>query len=313
MLGRAGVLLIAALSLAVASWIAVGAGGSVTPDRDMPVTVGSVQVPAGQLEAAAVRLARAHPRRLAAARKAVAARAIERIWLQGEATARGLRPAAQLGAPRAEVADALVGRGRVPGAAQLADAFDSFHERWRARTRCLADYREPYEDRCGDGLGAAAGTCRWMGEATVCGLHGRVRRRWLVVPGSRSVRAARAAAARLPRRLAGRLRAAHAAVGGLRARGDALAVRGRCMSSPAPHGYAPPRWPERPPNTGRRCGRKPPSARTSPANAKPAPVTRASRVRRSSWLWTRATASYATAIHSCSCSACRTSWGRRRA
>jgi hypothetical protein len=79
MLGRAGVLLIAALSLAVASWIAVGAGGSVTPDRDMPVTVGSVQVPAGQLEAAAVRLARAHPRRLAAARKAVAARAIERI------------------------------------------------------------------------------------------------------------------------------------------------------------------------------------------------------------------------------------------
>jgi hypothetical protein len=224
MLGRAALVLIAALSLAVAGWNAVRVGGSVMPNHDMPVTVGSVRVSAGELEAAAVRLAGAHPRRLAAARKAAAARAIERIWLQGEASARGLRPAAQLGALRAEIADALAGRGRVPGAAQLAAAFDSFHERWRARTHCLADYREPYEDRCGDGPGGAAGTCRWIGEATVCALHGRPRRRWLVVRASRSARAAQAAAAHLPGRLAARLRATRARVVAFGARANALAV-----------------------------------------------------------------------------------------
>jgi hypothetical protein len=219
---RAVVLLIAALSLAVAGWAAVRAGGSVGPTRDAPVTVGSVRVAAAELETSAARLARGRPGRLAAARRAVAARAIERLWLEGEAATRGLRPAAALGVLRSQVADALTGPGRPPDAAHLAAAFDAFHARWRARTRCLAAYRDPYEDRCGDAAGVAAATCRWIGEATVCALRGRSR--WLLVRDAPSAPATRAAASRLPRRLASRLRGARGEVVRLRSRSDALAI-----------------------------------------------------------------------------------------
>ena len=220
--GRTGVLLMAALALAAAGALAVRARGSDEPSGEGAVTVGAVRVPAADLEAAAARLAGGHPRRLAAARAAAAAREIERLWLSGEATARGLRPAPQLGALRAQVADAVAGRGRVPDAARLAAAFDAFHARWRARTRCLGPYRDPYEDRCGDAAGPAVASCRWMGEATVCGVQGRAR--WLVVRESPSARATRAAAARLPRRLARTLRSGRGGVVGLRSRADALAI-----------------------------------------------------------------------------------------
>ena len=62
--------------------------------RTTTVTVGSVRVAATELEAAAARSAGARPARLAGARMAAANRAIERLWLEGEAAARGLRPAA---------------------------------------------------------------------------------------------------------------------------------------------------------------------------------------------------------------------------
>jgi hypothetical protein len=223
MVGRAALLMIAALALAAVGWSAVRARGSTTPG-DAGVTVGPARVGAAQLEAAAARSAGAHRRRLAAARRAVASRAIERLWLEGEAAARGLRPAAPLDRLRGQIADALVGHGRVPRPARFAAAFEAFHERWRARTRCLPDYREPYEDRCGDGTPAAAGTRHWMGEATVCGLRGRGRARWLVVRESRSARAAQAAGARLPLRLALRLVDARAGVVHLGSRADALSV-----------------------------------------------------------------------------------------
>jgi len=213
---RTGVLLMAALALALAGWWAVRAGGAVRPSRDAPVIVGSIQVPAAELEVAATRLAGGHPRRLAAARAAVASQAIERLWLQGEATERGLPPVAPLGALRAQLADALVGPGQVPDTAHLAATFGAFHERWRARTRCLTAYRDPYEDRCGDAAGSPAATCRWMGEATVCGLRGRVRARWLVVRESTSP-----APARLPGSVAPRLRGG---VLHLRSRAEALRV-----------------------------------------------------------------------------------------
>ena len=113
------------------------ARGTVAPSPGAAVTVGSVRVPATELEAAAARSAGARPGRLAGARKAAANRAIERLWLKGEAAARRLRPAANLGVLRAQVADALVGDQPPADAARLAAGFDAYHERWRARTRCL--------------------------------------------------------------------------------------------------------------------------------------------------------------------------------
>jgi hypothetical protein len=220
MAGRAALLMIAVVALAAGGWSAVRARGSVTRSGDAGVTVRSVRVAVAALDAAAARSAGAHPRRLAAARRAVASRAIERLWLRGEAAARGLRPAARLDRLRAQIADALAGPGRVPRPARFAAAFEAFHQRWRAQTSCLPAYREPYEDRCGDGRPAAAGTCLWMGEATVCALRGR----WLVVRESRSARAAQAAGARLPLRLALRLVDARAGVVHLRSRADALSV-----------------------------------------------------------------------------------------
>ena len=221
---RVVVLLIAALALAVAGWAAVRARGTVAPSPDAPVTVGSVRVPAFELEAAAARWAGARPGRLAGARRAAADRVIERLWLKGEAAARRLRPTANLGVLRGQVADALVGAQPPADPASLAAVFDAYHERWRARTRCLAPYRDAYEDRCGDGVGAAAGTCRWMGEATVCDVKDGGRRAWLVVRDRPSARATRAAAARLPRPLGSRLRAARGDVVRFRSRAKALAV-----------------------------------------------------------------------------------------
>jgi hypothetical protein len=185
---RAAVLLIAALCLAAATWAAARARGPAAPDADHPVVVGEQRVAAAALEAAAVRGVHGRPGRLAAARRAAADRAIERRWLAGEAAARGLRPAPDLPALRAQVADALAGPRPLPPPARFAAAFDGFHERWRARTRCLPDYRDPYEDRCGDGTGTAPGHCRWMGEATVCEVQPGVRRRWLVVSDASVVR-----------------------------------------------------------------------------------------------------------------------------
>jgi hypothetical protein len=182
---RAVLVLIAAVCLVTAAWTA-RARGSSAPDADEPVVVGEARVRAADLEAAAERT---RPDRIAAARRAAADRAIERLWLAGEAAARGLRPAADLSALRAQVADTLAGPRPLPGAVRFAAAFDRFHERWRARTRCLPAYRDPYGDRCGDVAPAAAGACRWMGEATVCTLAPGARRRWLVVaPRAQAVR-----------------------------------------------------------------------------------------------------------------------------
>src|SRR5215207_6312570 len=233
------VLPIAAVCATLAGWVVVRSDAPAAPDAAAPVVVGSVRVAAADLEATAARAAGARPRRLAFARRATADRAIERLWLQGEAAARGLRPARGLRDLRGQVADALAGSGPLAGAARLGAAFDAFHERWRARTRCLAAYRDPYEDRCGDvadatdacrgidedrcgdAAGAAAGTCRWMGEATLCA----VRRRWLVVRPLRAPPGAtRAAAARLPGRLARRLRSARGNVVRLRSRAAGLAT-----------------------------------------------------------------------------------------
>ncbi len=221
---RALVLLIASLCATFAGWAAVRQGGAVAPDAGAPVVVGSIRVAAAELEAAATRAAGSRPGRLASARRAAADRAIERLWLEGEAAERGLVPAAGLGDLRGQVADALAGQGPLPGAARLGAAFASFHERWRSRTRCLPGYRDPYEDRCGDGAGAAAGTCRWMGEATLCTVRGGARRRWLVVRAAPSPGAARAAAARLRRPLASLLRRSRSRVIRLRSRASATAT-----------------------------------------------------------------------------------------
>ena len=192
-----------------------GAGLAAGPGRsagaDDAVVVGSVRVPATSLAGAP------------GSRAAAADRAIERLWLEGEASARGLRPERDIADLRGQIADALAGPGPVPEARRFAAAFEAFHRRWRARTRCMPEYRDPYEDRCGDGIAAAAGSCRWMGEATLC----NVRRGWLVVS---SARAGGAAAARLPRRLAAKLEsradrdALRAVTIRVRARDDAVAL-----------------------------------------------------------------------------------------
>jgi hypothetical protein len=142
----------------------------------------------------------------------------------GEARERGLRPAADLPDLRAQVADALAGPRPLAAPNRFATAFDQFHARWRARTRCLPAYRDPYEDRCGDVARAAAGSCVWMGEATRCTLQPGVRRRWLVVTPGAAGRPFRSAASGLPRGLAAQLRGARSNIVRLRSRADATAV-----------------------------------------------------------------------------------------
>ena len=178
---RAGLAIIAALAFGAAGWGANSLRGAAAAGARDGVWVGSQRVAVDAIEAAAVRLAGGRPRRLAAARRTAAGRAIERLWLQGEAAARGLPGGSGLEPLRGAVADALAGPAPVRDPRRFARAFASFHERWRSRTRCDVAYHDPYEDRCGNQAGAAAGTCRWMGEATLCAVSGRRRVRWLVV------------------------------------------------------------------------------------------------------------------------------------
>jgi hypothetical protein len=215
--------LLAALSFA-GTWAAASDRGPAAPDAGAPVVVGDVRVAAAELETAARRASRGRPGRRAAARRTAAARAIERLWLVGEASDRGLRPAADLAALRTQVADALAGPRPLAAPDRFATAFERFHARWRARTRCLPAYRDPYEDRCGDAARAAAGSCVWMGEATRCALQPGARRRWLVVTPGASGRAIREAASGLPRRLAARMRGVRAGVLRLGSRAGASAV-----------------------------------------------------------------------------------------
>ena len=166
--GRSLLLLVLLAAAVAAGWTAVRAGGAVAPGDDAPVVVAGAPISAAELAAAPDR-------------------AIERRWLQGEAAERGLAPAGGLAALRGQVADAVAGPDPAPSARRLAAAFEAYHARWRERTACLPAFRDPHADRCGDAAPAAAGVCRWLGEATVCGLAGR---RWLVVaaPGTRSPR-----------------------------------------------------------------------------------------------------------------------------
>jgi hypothetical protein len=200
---RVDSLLIAALAALGFVW-AVNAreGGA---DERHPVVVGSERVPALELE-----------RRAPSLRRAAADRAIERLWLRGEAAARGVRlSSAALPGMRGQVADAIAGDAE---GSRFAARFDAFHARWRAATTCLPAYHDPFSDRCGDRAPAPEGACRWMGEASLCRVVGARRRSWLVfhaVGGSR----------RVPRSL---LRRARFSRGGysirLRRRTDAVAV-----------------------------------------------------------------------------------------
>ena len=258
---RAAVLLIAALCLAGAAWGATRAREPAAPSAGEPVVVGETRVAAAGLEAAAARTAGRRPRKLAAARRTAADRAIERLWLTGEAA--DAKPASGRRPSRAaiQVADALAGERPAP--ARFAVAFDGFHARWRARTRCLPEYRDPYADRCGDAAPAAAGHCRWMGEATLCELRPGVRRRWLVVSPAAASPASARARGRSPgrARLPGRPRRAGAGGGGR------AAPPGARPSAPAPPASAKPSRPgsrasaRRRPATARRGG----ANRSSPA------------------------------------------------
>ena len=178
---RAGFAIIAALAFGVAGWGANSLRGAAAAGARDGVWVGSQRVSLDAIESAAARLAAGRPRRLAAARRTAAGRAIERLWLRGEADARGLESGSGLEPLRGAVADALAGPAPVRDPRRFARAFEAFHERWRARTRCDVAYHDPYEDRCGNMAGSAAGTCRWLGEATLCAVAGSRRARWLVV------------------------------------------------------------------------------------------------------------------------------------
>lgn len=178
---RARFAIIAVLAFGVAGWGASSLRGAAAAGARDGVWVGSQRVSLDAIEAAAAQLAAGRPRRLAAARRTAAGRAIERLWLQGEADALRLASGSGLEPLRGAVADALAGRAPVRDPRRFARAFEAFHERWRARTRCDDAYHDPYEDRCGNMAGSAAGTCRWLGEATLCAVAGSRRARWLVV------------------------------------------------------------------------------------------------------------------------------------
>jgi hypothetical protein len=198
---RFAVAVTAALAFGLAGGGATLGGPSIV-DAGYGVTVGSTSVEPAAIEREAGRLAQQRRRRLPAARRAAADRAVERLWLEGEAAERGLLrdPAAHpaLVLLRAEVADELAGAWHVRDAGGFARAFEGFHRRWRSRTRCEPAYRDPYADRCANRAGAAAGTCRWMGEATLCALARRHGARWLVVQDAASARRTRLGARRLP-------------------------------------------------------------------------------------------------------------------
>ena len=222
---RVAIAVIAALVAGLGGWGATTLGGAYAVDAVDAVTVGSESVARDAIEAEAVRLAGHRARRLPAARRVAADSAIERLWLEGEAAARKLRRPAGLKPLRGEVADALAGPRPQRGAGRFARAFDAFHERWRSRTRCEPAYHDPYEDRCGNLAAAVAGTCRWMGEATLCGLGGDGRARWLVLQDAASARASRRGVTGAPATLLRRARTdAGSVVVRLRSRARAVAL-----------------------------------------------------------------------------------------
>src|SRR5215207_7452596 len=150
---RAAAAVIAVLVLGLAGWGATTRGGASAPEAGA-VSVGSERVTRAAIEIAAKKLAGGRPRRLAAARRTAADRAIERLWLRGEAARLRLSSDAGADADLAElrgtVADALAAsqpRGDPRG---FARAFDRFHARLRSRTRCEPAYHDPYADRCGN-------------------------------------------------------------------------------------------------------------------------------------------------------------------
>jgi hypothetical protein len=97
-------------------------------------------------------------------------RATEAAWLDGEALALGLRTrGVRIEVLRRRVADALADRAGGHGSAAFVAAFEAYHARWRATTRCLAEYADPYADRCSNLATPEAGPCRWMAEAWLCG------------------------------------------------------------------------------------------------------------------------------------------------
>jgi hypothetical protein len=133
-------------AFAVIAALALGLAGAPRVDGGAALTVGAVRLDADGLD------------------RRAADRAIERLWLQGEAAERGLpldRARAPLAQLRGAVADALAPER---DARRFAQAFDAFHARWRARTRCERRHHDPYWDRCANLAGAPAGTCRWMGD-----------------------------------------------------------------------------------------------------------------------------------------------------
>src|SRR5690349_21499737 len=93
--GRSLLLTVLLAAAVAAGWTAVRAGGAVAPGDDAPVVVAGAPITAGELGSAPDR-------------------AIERRWLEGEAGERGLAPAADLAALRAQVADAVAGADPAP-------------------------------------------------------------------------------------------------------------------------------------------------------------------------------------------------------
>jgi hypothetical protein len=75
---------------------------------------------------------------------------------------------------RAGIAAALTRHADTPGL--FAAAFEGFHARWRAVTRCTDRWRHPARDRCANKPHPRS-ACRWMGAAEVC----RYSRGWMIV------------------------------------------------------------------------------------------------------------------------------------
>ena len=221
------------------------------------------------IEAAAARLAGGRPRRLPAARRAAADRAIERLWLEGEAAARGLEPLRGLTLLRGEVADALAGprprtgsaplRAGVPGLPRALAVADALRAGVSRPVR--GPLREPGRGRRGDlpvdGRGDAVrgrrrGRARWLVVRDAASARSRVvadagsparapwRSRWRLYGPARG-RVRRAAGARDGAESRARARRVHAGRAAAAARGGAARVSGRrdwatraCRSRPWP-------------------------------------------------------------------------------
>ncbi len=75
---------------------------------------------------------------------------------------------------RAGIAARLTLHATSPG--QFSAAFEAYHARWRAVTRCTERWRVSYNERCAN-KPRNRKPCRWMGAADVCGID----RGWLIV------------------------------------------------------------------------------------------------------------------------------------